>query len=639
MDGKIIIKDTATAIKYLKQILDNKIEAAYDTETYGVTVGGVAYSALVLNRARLLTFQVSSDSWPSLIFVSNKLGSEFLDFRKIMPLLKEVMESEEVVKIFHNANYDGYVFYNYGIRVRNVYCTMIAGACENEEMSNALKDRAVLVGMLLKKFKTINLENVEDLADYGGDDSEATLRLKKRYDGESKPSIEVLKLGKQRLAVTGKGSKTVGTLQGKRRLFFEQQEMPMFYVSSQMERRGVRLDLKRLAEIDEEIDRTKAKHMKKIYECAGKVFNVASTKQLREVLYGQLGLTCPEDCVTKSGEPSTNARTLFYLNGQHPIIEDLLRFRKLDKLQGTYTNAKSGLPYYADDDGFIHAIANNVGTHTFRFSYSQPNLQTIPSKTDQFGIRKCFIAPDGYKMAVYDYSQIEVRMQALFSGDPIMVDELCKPEGDIYLRTAREFDSPDPVAERKLYKVVVLALQYGMGPWLLADRMTQDGYPMNPHESKAKIDVYFNEVYTGIPEMWYNLFQEHLKRGYVTTLLGRPRKVQGFETHFKLNGKLALNRWERALINNVMQGSAADWIKQAMIRAENSRLAKQVGYHQLLQVHDEVMGIIPEKYEHCFEDIKKLACITPTGVFAPTRDIIVPIRAEGGTGNNWLEAK
>lgn len=635
----MIVTGEAAAIELLRALNREEREMGFDTETYGITLRGVEYSALQLNRARLLSFQIDSVLHGSLVFLSKKVGPAYLDFHAILPALKVLCENPKVRKIFHNANYDGYVLYNHGIRVRNVYCTMIAGACQDENMANGLKERAVLVGMLLKQMKTINLKDAADFAQYGGDDAVGARRLKILYSGkEGAASAKVLRIGKQLVKVPAVNKE--GLLQGKRKLFFEEQEMPMLHLMLKMEKRGARIDLPRLAAIHKQIEVDKQVHLKKVYQVAGKVFNLNSVAQLREFLFKKLSLQPEESCYTKKGDPSTDARSLFYLAPQHAIVTDLIEYRKLEKLQSVYTDPAAGLPYHCDEQGYIHSTANNVGTHTFRFSYSNPNLQTIPSKRDKYGIRACFIAPDGYSVAVFDYSQIEVRMQAIFSQDPIMLEELNKKDGDIYLRTAREFGSPDPADERQMYKIVVLALQYGMGPWNLADQMTQAGYPMSAHQARQKIDTYFKQVYAGIPRMWYDLFQEHLRRGFVTTLLGRPRKVKDFETSFSLDsGMLKLNSTERALVNNVCQGSVADYIKQAMLRIDRSLAIRKTGYRQVLQIHDEVLGIIPTERADAFELVTQEAVVVPKAPFAPTRDLIVNIKVEGGVGPNWKEAK
>lgn len=629
----MVVQDIAEALKILKKYSTSK-QISLDTETRGEIVDKIEYSALILPRARLLTIQMKSPNEEAHVFVSDELGKQFLPLSKILPIIKEILENPNILKVYHNANYDINVFRNYGIVSRNNYCTMIAGACYDENMSNSLKDRAVLVGMLLKRTRTIDFENVKDLTLYGEEDVIATDKLKAYYSDGRKIRI----IGK-------KNTLDVSTerLRGKRKLFYEKQEMPILNVVIKMEQRGVRIDLSKLRKIDEHIQSDISDYKRRIFKLAGEPFKISSPQQLSEVLFTKLGLEPPEDCKTKGGATSVNQRTMFYLLGKHDIIEWLIKFKKANKLREVYTNPESGLPYYCDERGIIKATANNVGTHTFRFSYSNPNLQTIPSKTDTYGIRDCFIAPIGRKVAVYDFSQIEVRMQAICSRDPAMVAELSKPKGDIYLRTAQGFSSPNPDDERDMYKVVVLALQYGMGPYLLADNMTMQGYPTNKHMAKSMIKHYF-WIYQAIPKMWYRLFQEHEKNGFVTTLLGRPRAVRDFETKFDLanisKGMFGLNPFERALVNNWMQGSTADWIKQSMLRIENHDVTVKGGYRQSLQIHDEVFGTVPEKGgDELFEEVKELAIETPDEPFAPTMELSVPIKVEGSTGSSWADCK
>lgn len=640
----MIVNDDASAIRLLQGLRQHKV-IAVDTETTGEAGTAtdsegndvdVEYSALILNRAHLVSFQICALNRPRLTFFVGKVGEHrCLTLSKILPALKELMEDPAVMKVFHNGNYDINVLRNYCIVVKNHYCTMLAGACQNENMENSLKARAVLVGMLLKKYKSIDKNNAGDFAEYGEDDITATEKLYQFYEGSATGGI-VRVGGKLRIrAVAG-----TPQLTGMRRNFFEKQEMPFLNLIIGAERRGMLVDLKKVAAIDKQITEETTQHVRQIYRHAGGPFNIKSGKQLGEVLYNKLGITCPEDCVTDKGQPQTNARTLFYLKGQHPIVDELLEYKSKSKLQEVYTSPVSGLPHYCDSFGYVHATGNTCGAHTFRMSYSNPNLQTIPSKKDRYGLRSCFIAPDGYVMLVYDYSQIEVRIQAIYSRDPIMVDELNKAKGDIYLRTAREDGSPDPVAERQMYKVIVLALQYGMGPFTLADRMTQAGYPTTKTEARQKIDRYFR-IYDGIPRLWDSLFSEHTRNGFCETLFGRPRHIEGFDQTYHYGGKRSgLNEFERALVNNSMQGSTADFVKQSMLRTWRKQQIWLMGYRMGLQVHDEVLGVVPEREaEEALDIVTRTAVLVPAAPFHPRREMCVKIKLEAGLGPNWAIAK
>jgi len=625
-----VVSNVTEAIRILKYYMQVK-EVTIDTETTGEELNGIKYSALILNRARLLTFQMCAPKEPRYVFVSDSQGASFLDFSKILPYVKRVLESRDILKKYHGANYDINVFLNYGINSVNNYCTLIAGACFNENLGNSLKERAVLVGKLLKKTRTVDFSSIPDLVEYGAEDIDATEGLHEYYSG-----------GKTIKIVARKSSCDVqlSRLRGARKLFYEKQEIPFLNLIIKAERRGVRIDLKKLSGIDAQIKKDSSAILKRIYAHAKGPFNVGSRPQLAEVLFNKLGITPPEDCLTSKGAPSTNARALFYMHGSHPIVDDVLAYRKLSKLREVYTNPESGLSYFCDSDGYIHASVNGVGAKTFRCSYAHPNLQTIPSKRDVYGIRACFIAPWGRKLAVYDYSQIEVRMQAIRSQDPIMVAELCKRLGDIYLRTGKEFGSEDPKSERSMFKIIVLALQYGMGPWTLSDNLIQEGYQVNKTEARKWIRKYF-DIYAGIPKMWDSLFKEHVKNGFVTTLLGRPRAIPHFDTAFQYgSGKLGLNVHERMLVNNWMQGSTGDWVKQGMLRVEGSKAVTKYGYQQDLQVHDEVFGTVPEKdADEIFAEVMGIVEQPPESPFAPVYPVIVPIRVEGAIGDTWKECK
>lgn len=613
-----------------------------DTETIGEkhpVIGSdgeevdVDFSALIPHRAHLVSIQICSLNGPRYTFLVGYNGN--LKLSALLPALKELLEDPKVLKVYHNANYDISVFANYGIQCKNTYCTMIAGACQDENMEKGLKARAVLVGMLLKKTKTINFDDADDLVSYGEDDITATERLYQFYEGT--PAKRGLRMaGKIVLSSPAMPPK----LEGMRREFYEKQEAPYLNLIIGAEQRGMLVDLKRIAAIDEQITDECADHVKEIYKHAGGPFKIGSVKQLGSVLYDKLGLVAPEDCVTPAGTPQTNARTLFYLKGQHPIVEELLEYKSKHKLQEVYTSPVSGLPHYCDARGYVHASCNTVGAHTFRSAYSQPNLTTIPSKKDRYGLRYCFIAPDGYTVCVFDYSQIEVRMQANYSRDPIMVDELNKPKGDIYVRTATEFGSNDPAKERQMFKVIVLALQYGMGPWTLADQMTMAGYIMSKREAAAMIATYFR-IYDGIPRLWDAMFTEHVQNGYFETLFGRPRQIPNFVKSYSYGGKrTGLNETERALVNNAMQGATADFVKQSMLRIWRDRKVWSSGYRMNLQVHDEVIGVAPTAVaQEIMEHITKIAILSPPAPFHPRRELVVKTKLEYGCGSSWKAAK
>lgn len=551
----MIVRNEEQAIRLLKGYLRAPY-VTFDTETHGEEANGVQYSALILPRARLTTFQLKAPGEQGYVFFvggGSVVRECELSFTRLFPHLRALMESPDVRKVMHNATYDYWVMLNYGIVIRNFYCTLVAGACYNEDLPNSLKERAVLVGMLLKKTRTINFDDEQDLADYGLTDIVATEKLYEYYEGIQHRS-RLVRVGGNRYRQCVTPVKGEPQLGGVRRRFFEQQELPFLNLCIRMEQTGVRIDLKKLSGIDTRISVDMAAHEKKIYHYAGGPFKLSAPKQMAEVLFDKLGLECPEDCYTAKGAPSTNARTLFYLSGAHPIVQHLLEYRKLAKLREVYTNPESGLPYYCDNAGVIHASINVGAAKTGRLSASQPNLMTIPSRRDTYGIRDCFIAPPGHKLIVFDYSQIEVRMQTIYSRDPKLIGVYAK-NGDVYLLVANEYHSPDPRKERDMYKVVVLALQYGMGAWTFADRMTMEGYPTTPTAGKKMIAHYFEHVFPHIPLMWERLFREHARNGYVPMITGFPRHIEDFETRFHAGtGKYGLTNSERMLINNLMQG-------------------------------------------------------------------------------------
>jgi DNA polymerase-1 len=357
----------------------------------------------------------------------------------------------------------------------------------------------------------------------------------------------------------------------------------------------------------------------KINELAGKEINPNSPTQLREVLFEDLDL--PVKKRTKTG-PSTAKDVLEQLSELHDLPELILEFRSFSKLKGTYVDA---LPELIRDDGRIHTSFNQAVTATGRLSSSDPNLQNIPIRTSRGRqIRKAFVPGDGMELIVADYSQIELRILAHLSQDPLLL-EAYRQDKDIHTLTAAQvFDVEESEVtkkQRELGKTINYGVLYGMG----SRRLARD-FDIPQSEASEYIDQYF-ERYSVVDEFFDELVEKAYKTGYAETLFGRRRALPGLEGH---GGQQAYA--ERAAVNTPIQGTAADIIKVAMVELQDIIEADDLPMNQLLQVHDE---LVFEAKADVVDEAKALIRDKMEGVL----DLDVPLTVDIGTGPNWLEAK
>jgi len=397
-------------------------------------------------------------------------------------------------------------------------------------------------------------------------------------------------------------------------------ETPLIPVLAAMERRGVRIDFAAfksfLAEVSAEVEL----HGTRIQELAGAPLNVRSSQQLAEVLFGKLGLKPAGK--TPGGALSTGSDALEKLSGQHPIIEAILAFRVAEKLRSTYLEP---MPRLADASGRLHTRFNQLATATGRLSSSGPNLQNIPIRGPQGArMRACFVASPGMFFVGADYSQVELRVLAHFSKDPALLDAFQKDE-DIHSRTAALlFDkdagqiTPD---ERRGAKTINFGLIYGMGPQKLARELG-----ITTNQAKEFIARYFEKLGT-LKDFYESLVQEALSRGYVTTLAGRRRLLPEL---FSRNQQVQAQA-RRQAVNTVIQGSAADVIKLAMLRVFGSPELERLDAKLILQVHDELLLEVPEANAPA-------AAAELSRLMQGVVSLAVPLKVDVGQGRNWAEA-
>jgi DNA polymerase-1 len=399
-------------------------------------------------------------------------------------------------------------------------------------------------------------------------------------------------------------------------------ELPLSSVLGRMEAYGIQLDGAYLDEIGEGVRDRMATLMHQIYEIAGREFNLNSPPQLREVLYGELGLQPGKK--TPKGELSTDASVLEKLRDEHPVVDALLSWRELDKLNSTYLEA---LPKLAGPDGRVHTTFNQAAAATGRLSSTNPNLQNIPVRSEVGRqIRRAFIpGADDQALLVADYSQIELRVLAHLSGDEGLHEAFAAGD-DIHAATAAKvFDLPMEHVDtelRRRAKAVNFGLAYGMNAWGLSQRLD-----IAPDEAQEIIDGYFE----GFPKIkTYLTAQVERARldGYTETLLGRRRYIPELTSDNRRLRELG----ERQALNAPIQGGASDVFKLAMIKVDRAlQDHAKLGCHMLLTVHDELVFEVPKKH------LKAASELVREGM-EHAIELDVPLVASIGSGPNWADA-
>ena len=399
-------------------------------------------------------------------------------------------------------------------------------------------------------------------------------------------------------------------------------ELPLAVVLAKMEIEGVKVDAAALDEMNTLILERLADMEKEIYELAGREFNINSPKQLGEILFDELGL--PVIKKTKTGY-STAADVLEKLKYQHPIVEKILDYRQIAKLQGTYL---AGLPRYIKEDGKIHTRFVQTLTQTGRLSSTDPNLQNIPIRLEEGRkIRKAFVpSHEGWQLFGADYSQIELRVLAHISEDEHMRQAFIDDE-DIHSATARRvFGLPEeePITSnhRRQAKAVNFGIVYGISDYGLSQNLN-----ITRKEAKTFIDTYFDK-YPGVAEYMKEIVKQAKEDGYVTTLFNRRRYLPDIHSsNFNIRSFA-----ERTAMNSPIQGSAADIIKIAMIRLDEAITKENLQAKLLLQVHDELILEAPA------EEMARLAELVPE-VMEGAVELAVPLKVEANQGENWYELK
>ena len=529
--------------------------------------------------------------------------------QKIVNEFKPIYENENILKIGQNIKYDLLVLQNYGVELKGkIFDTMIAHYLLQPELHHGMD----YLAEVYLNYQTIHIEeligskgkNQKNMADlpptavyeYACEDADVTLKLKNVLE----PLLKENDCD---------------------RLFWEI-EMPLMPVLAYMERNGVCIDREGLKETSrlytEEMNRIE----KEIHELAGTDFNIASPKQVGEVLFDRLKIV-DKPKKTKTGQYVTSEEVLESLRTKHPVVEKILEHRGLKKLLGTYIDA---LPKLVNPvTGHIHTSFNQTITTTGRLSSSNPNLQNIPVR-NEYGkeIRKAFIPEEGCLFFSADYSQIELRIMAHLSGDEHMIEAFRNGQ-DIHAATAakifkKELDEVTK-EERSKAKTANFGIIYGITAFGLAERMG-----VSRTEAKELIEGYF-QTYPKVKEYMNRSIEMAREKGYTETVYHRKCHLRDINSHNAVVRGYA----ERNAINSPIQGSAADIIKIAMIRIYRRFREEQLRSKMILQVHDELnFSVYPEEKEK----VQQIVIEEMESAYS----MLVPLEADYGWGKNWLEA-
>ncbi len=398
-------------------------------------------------------------------------------------------------------------------------------------------------------------------------------------------------------------------------------ERPLIRVLAEMERHGIKVDVARLRELSSEFAHRMETIRAEVHALAGREFNIGSGPQLRQVLFDDMKL--PVISKTPKGEPSTAVEVLEELAASHPLPRLIIQHRQLEKLKSTYLDALASL---AHEDGRVHTSFNQVVAATGRLSSSDPNLQNIPTRTeDGRQIRQAFVPGfSGWSLLTADYSQVELRILAHYSRDPALVEAFTH-DRDIHSAVASGiFGVPESEVtkdQRRMAKTVNFGVIYGLSAFGLASRLG-----ISQQEAGAFIDAYFAK-YSGVDAFINEVREIALKTGRVETILGRRRAINGIKNVTGRN----LNLAERTAINTVIQGSAADLIKKAMLEVDRRLRDARMRARMLLQIHDELVFEAPD------DEIGPLAGLVREAMTHRSHDFSVPLGVDVSAGPNWLD--
>jgi len=535
-------------------------------------------------------------------------GEPHLDPDETLAALRPILEDPTIEKIGQNLKYEQVVLRGAGVELAGIsFDTMLASyLIEAGERSHSLDELAkrylnhttIKIKELIgtgKNQKSMDEVPLDQITEYAAEDADVPLRIQPLLE-EKLRSGDLVDL-------------------------YNDLELPLIEVLSEMEFNGIRLDVPRLKELSQQYGERIDALEKQIYDIAGHEFNIASPKQLAQVLFEELEL--PVIKKTKTGA-STDASVLEQLAKEHPLPEKIIEFRQFAKLKSTYVDALPTMVH--PETGRVHTSLNQVVAATGRLSSNDPNLQNIPVRSDRGReIRSAFLpGQHDWKLLAADYSQVELRVLAHFCGDTALCEAFARDE-DIHALVASQIhDVPlDQVTsdQRRGAKAINFGVIYGQSPFGLAKALDID-----QDEAAAFIDAYFDR-YPRVDEFLREILDECRAAGYVKTISGRRRQITGIRSD--TSGRQR-NLAERTAINTVIQGSAADIIKQAMITLYLRLRDDQLQSRMLLQVHDELIFEVPP------DELERMQEIVPREM-SDAGQLSVPLKVDVSVGDNWAE--
>ena len=585
-------------LKLFLQNLNNQTAVCFDTETTGLDAQNAELVGISFSWEKGKAFYIP---FPENLDESQLIADKFKPF----------FENEAIEKIGQNIKYDLKVLTKYGIQIKGkLFDTMIAHYLINPDMRHNMdvlsetylkyspKPIADLIGKKGKNQLSMKDVSLEQIKEYAAEDADITLQLKEVFS----PILDKAETKK----------------------LFNEIEIPLVPVLAAMELEGINLDEDFLKKMSVEMALESNALEQKIYETAGEKFNLASPKQLGDVLFDKMKIGGAKQKKTKTGQYATGEEVLSYLANDNEIVRDILEWRQMVKLQSTYIDA---LPNQVDKKtGRVHTDYMQTVAATGRLSSTNPNLQNIPIRTEKGRlIRKAFIARDeNYTLLSADYSQIELRIIAALSGEENMIKAFQNKE-DIHKSTAAKvFDVPlEEVTkeQRSNAKTVNFGIIYGVSAFGLSNQTS-----LSRKESADLIDAYY-ATYPKLKSYMANQVDFARENGYVQTVLGRRRYLKDINSA----NMMVKSGAERNAVNAPIQGSAADIIKIAMINIHKKLIEENWKSKMLLQVHDE---LVFDVHNSELEKIQPMIKHEMENAFK----LDVPLDVEIGIGKNWLEA-
>ena len=586
-------------LEKLELTITNVDYFAFDTET----------TSLNSLEAELVGVSFSVKKDEGFYIPINHVEQTELNTSEVIEWLKQLIEINQNKIIGQNLKYDIAVLRNHDIYIKEFFAdTMLMSYAANSTSSRHNLDALAeyylntstikyedVVGKGAKKYKNFSEVPIKEATNYAAEDADITLQLfEKLSEIIDKSSINLLK--------------TI--------------DYPLLFVLLEMEQKGALIDTSHLNELSKDFGAKLLNLVRKIHEASGSVFNIDSPKQLSEILFEKLKIDTKGLKKTSTGYFSTSESVLQKLSDENDIVKDILEYRSLAKLKSTYTDKIAEI---CDQNSRVHTSYHQAVTSTGRLSSSDPNLQNIPIRTKEgITIREAFIAPANKKILAMDYSQIELRLMAHYSQDPIMLNSFKKNE-DIHKRTASEIFGTE-LSEvddemRRRAKTINFGLLYGMSAFGLSNQLGV---------SRAEADIFLNnyfERYSDVKKFMSDIVEKSKETKYVETLYGRKIHVPNITASNYMVRQAA----ERAAINGPLQGSAADIIKIAMIKIDEWINLNAPEIKMILQVHDELIYEVPNAFSE--DDL-----IPILDLMENTTEIDVPLKVEYGFGANWREA-